>query len=229
MLARATHWQLSTELGDIDLLHDAPGAAPFDELRSRSLVIALGASEIPIAGRDDLISMKRAAAGRSTWKTSLHSRRQNTKAANGRRHPRRTPSDGAVGARPTALPRGERGPRARTHSVRCDTTPDLIRAGHGICSFRNVPTKVGMLRSERRPMARTSQRTRIAGFPRVWPDISRARKGDPDDYARVPAQWTSGQPPKAFQDLIGSGNERPGETGPLRIAGAGFEPATFGL
>ncbi len=61
MLSRATPWQLSTELGDIDILHDAPGAAAFDDLRSRSLVIALGSTEIPIAGRDDLISMKRAA------------------------------------------------------------------------------------------------------------------------------------------------------------------------
>ncbi len=62
MLPRATLWQFSTELGDIDLLHDAPGAAPFDELRSRSLLIELGANAIPIAGRDDLISMKRASA-----------------------------------------------------------------------------------------------------------------------------------------------------------------------
>jgi len=61
MLPRSTMWQLSTELGDIDLLHDAPGAVAFAELRSRSLVVALGANEIPIAGRDDLISMKRAA------------------------------------------------------------------------------------------------------------------------------------------------------------------------
>lgn len=61
MLPRATLWQLSTELGDIDVLHDAPGAASFDELRSRSLVVALGSIEIPIAGRDDVISMKRAA------------------------------------------------------------------------------------------------------------------------------------------------------------------------
>lgn len=61
MLPRATPWQLSTELGDIDLLYDARGAAPFDELRSRSLVIALGPNRIPIAGRDDLIRIKRAA------------------------------------------------------------------------------------------------------------------------------------------------------------------------
>jgi hypothetical protein len=61
-LPRATPWQLSTPAGDIDVLHDAPGMAPFEQLRSRALTIALGEHEIPIAGRDDLISMKRAAA-----------------------------------------------------------------------------------------------------------------------------------------------------------------------
>jgi len=61
MLPRATLWQFSTRLGDIDVLHDAPGAAPFAQLRERSLVITLGDHLIPIAGRDDLIRMKRAA------------------------------------------------------------------------------------------------------------------------------------------------------------------------
>ncbi len=60
MLPRATLWQLSTPHGDIDVLHDAPGAAPFSELRERALVIAVGDRPIPIAGRDDLIRMKRA-------------------------------------------------------------------------------------------------------------------------------------------------------------------------
>ena len=59
MLPRATLWQLSTPHGDIDVLHDAPGAAPFSELRERALVIAVGDRPIPIAGRDDLIRMKR--------------------------------------------------------------------------------------------------------------------------------------------------------------------------
>ncbi len=61
MLPRATLWQFSTRHGDVDVLHDAPGAAPFPALRRRALVISLGGREIPIAGRDDLISMKRAA------------------------------------------------------------------------------------------------------------------------------------------------------------------------
>jgi hypothetical protein len=60
MLPRAMLWQLSTPHGDIDVLHDAPGAAPFSELRERALVIAVGDRQIPIAGRDDLIRMKRA-------------------------------------------------------------------------------------------------------------------------------------------------------------------------
>jgi hypothetical protein len=61
MLPRATLWQLSTRHGDIDVLHDAPGAAPFPQLRERALLIELGDHSIPIASRDDLIKMKRAA------------------------------------------------------------------------------------------------------------------------------------------------------------------------
>jgi hypothetical protein len=60
MLPRATLWQLATRHGDIDVLNDAPGAAPFRQLRERALVIALGDHVIPIAARDDLIKMKRA-------------------------------------------------------------------------------------------------------------------------------------------------------------------------
>jgi hypothetical protein len=61
MLPCATLWQLATRHGDIDVLHDAPGAAPFPELRERALLITLGDHPIPIASRDDLIKMKRAA------------------------------------------------------------------------------------------------------------------------------------------------------------------------
>jgi Nucleotidyltransferase of unknown function (DUF6036) len=58
MLPRATIWQLATPHGDIDVLHDAPGAAPYEELRERALVIALDDLRIPVAGVDDLIRMK---------------------------------------------------------------------------------------------------------------------------------------------------------------------------
>ena len=62
MLPRATMWQFATRHGAIDVLHDAPGAPPYDDLRRRALEIRLGAKTIAVAGRDDLISMKRASA-----------------------------------------------------------------------------------------------------------------------------------------------------------------------
>jgi hypothetical protein len=60
MPPRATLWQLRTRHGDIDVLHDAPGATPFPQLRQRALLVSLGELTIPVAGRDDLIKMKRA-------------------------------------------------------------------------------------------------------------------------------------------------------------------------
>jgi hypothetical protein len=62
MLPRATLWQLATRHGDVDVLHDAPGAAPFSQLRARALTIMLGDKQIPVVSRDDLINMKRATA-----------------------------------------------------------------------------------------------------------------------------------------------------------------------
>lgn len=58
MLSRATIWQFATPHGDIDVLHDAPGAAPYDQLRERALVIALDGARVPVVGKDDLIRMK---------------------------------------------------------------------------------------------------------------------------------------------------------------------------
>jgi hypothetical protein len=60
MLPRATLWQFATRHGAIDVLHEAPGAPPYDELRGRALEVRLGDLTIAVAGRDDLISMKRA-------------------------------------------------------------------------------------------------------------------------------------------------------------------------
>jgi hypothetical protein len=62
MLARATLWQFDTRHGAIDVVHEAPGAPPYDELRERALEIELDGIKLAIAGRDDLISMKRASA-----------------------------------------------------------------------------------------------------------------------------------------------------------------------
>lgn len=58
MLPRATIWQFATRYGDVDVLHDAPGAAPYPELRERALVISLDDTRVPVAGREDLIRMK---------------------------------------------------------------------------------------------------------------------------------------------------------------------------
>jgi hypothetical protein len=62
MLPRATMWQFATRHGAVDVLHDAPGAPPYEELRSRALELKLGDLDLAVAGRDDLISMKRASA-----------------------------------------------------------------------------------------------------------------------------------------------------------------------
>jgi hypothetical protein len=62
MLPRATLWQFATRHGGIDVVHDAPGAPPFDKLRERALQVSLGNLQLSVAGRDDLISMKRASA-----------------------------------------------------------------------------------------------------------------------------------------------------------------------
>jgi hypothetical protein len=62
MLSRATMWRYATRHGAIDVLHDAPGAPRYDDLRSGALEIGLGRIKVAVAGRDDLINMKRASA-----------------------------------------------------------------------------------------------------------------------------------------------------------------------
>lgn len=59
-LPRATLWQFATRHGALDVLFDAPGAPPYDDLRRRALKIRLGDLDVAVAGRDDLIRMKRA-------------------------------------------------------------------------------------------------------------------------------------------------------------------------
>lgn len=61
MLPRATLWQFATSAGDVDVLHEAPGAASFADMRARALEVSLGDLRIPFAAREDLIRMKRAA------------------------------------------------------------------------------------------------------------------------------------------------------------------------
>jgi hypothetical protein len=60
MLARATLWQFATTHGPVDVLHAAPGAPSYDELRAGALELELSGMRVVVAGRDDLIAMKRA-------------------------------------------------------------------------------------------------------------------------------------------------------------------------
>lgn len=64
MLPRATLWQFSTSHGEIDVLHDAPGASAYKDLRRRALEVKLGDKTIAVVSLDDLISMKRASGRR---------------------------------------------------------------------------------------------------------------------------------------------------------------------
>lgn len=58
MLPRATIWQFVTRDGGIDVIHEAPGARPFSELRDRALHVRLGEIDVPVVSLDDLIHMK---------------------------------------------------------------------------------------------------------------------------------------------------------------------------
>jgi hypothetical protein len=64
MLPRATIWQFATRDGGVDVIHEAPGGAPFPELRRRALEVRLGDIDVPVVSLDDLIRMK-LARGRS--------------------------------------------------------------------------------------------------------------------------------------------------------------------
>jgi hypothetical protein len=61
-LPLAALWQFATRHGAIDVLHDAPGAPSYEDLRGRALEVQLGDLTLAVAGLDDLISMKRASA-----------------------------------------------------------------------------------------------------------------------------------------------------------------------
>jgi hypothetical protein len=58
--ARSAVVSLDTEAGGVDVHFSPPGAAPYPELAARALVIEVAGVRVPIAGRDDLIAMKRA-------------------------------------------------------------------------------------------------------------------------------------------------------------------------
>jgi len=51
---------LTTRHGELHILRDVPGAPPYEQLRSRALVVEIAGISLAIAGLDDLIAMKRA-------------------------------------------------------------------------------------------------------------------------------------------------------------------------
>lgn len=60
-LASGANFTMETDAGGLDFFTDVPGAAPYQQLRERSLVVDLGGLSIRVAGLDDLIRMKQAA------------------------------------------------------------------------------------------------------------------------------------------------------------------------
>jgi predicted nucleotidyltransferase len=60
-LANGSNFTLTTDAGGLDLFNEVPGGVPYEDLRARALVVELSGLSIRIAGRDDLIRMKRAA------------------------------------------------------------------------------------------------------------------------------------------------------------------------
>ena len=59
-LASGANFTLETAAGGLDYFNDVPGAAAFDELRERGLVVDVEGLPIPVVGLDDLIRMKHA-------------------------------------------------------------------------------------------------------------------------------------------------------------------------
>lgn len=53
---------LETDAGGVDVHLSPPGAPAYEDLRKRVLVVELRGLQVPVAGRDDLIGMKRASA-----------------------------------------------------------------------------------------------------------------------------------------------------------------------
>jgi uncharacterized nucleotidyltransferase DUF6036 len=62
-LRRSAVTSLDTDVGGVDVHRRPAGAAPYADLRARALVIEVAGVAVSIAGRDDLIAMKRASGG----------------------------------------------------------------------------------------------------------------------------------------------------------------------
>jgi hypothetical protein len=61
LLAASEHWRLVTAHGRLDVVTPPAHLGSFAEMRARAHEVALGDLSVPIAHRDDLLTMKRAA------------------------------------------------------------------------------------------------------------------------------------------------------------------------
>lgn len=59
-IASAGALTLDSRAGGIDIHLSPPGAAPYEEIRERALEVEVAGVRVAIAGKDDLIAMKRA-------------------------------------------------------------------------------------------------------------------------------------------------------------------------
>lgn len=60
LLSRATLWQFATPHGGVDVAHEVPGGAPYQDLARRALTVHLDELTIAVVSLDDLIRMKTA-------------------------------------------------------------------------------------------------------------------------------------------------------------------------
>jgi hypothetical protein len=60
LLRNGDRFTFTSTLGDLDILATASGAAPYDEIRARSIELQMGDAHVLVANLDDLIAMKRA-------------------------------------------------------------------------------------------------------------------------------------------------------------------------
>jgi hypothetical protein len=59
-LRNGDRFTFTSELGDLDILATATGAAPYGDIRARAVGLTLGEARVLVADLDDLIAMKRA-------------------------------------------------------------------------------------------------------------------------------------------------------------------------
>ncbi|CAN5802788.1 hypothetical protein BH23ACT10_BH23ACT10_07160 [soil metagenome] len=60
-LGNGANWTMVTDAGWLDFMAEPPGAAPYPQLRARSVRRRVRSVDIPIVGLDDLVRMKQAA------------------------------------------------------------------------------------------------------------------------------------------------------------------------